>query len=76
MAPYITLIENRVKERQLIIISKAFTALPLSRMASMLACSIGDAEKGRWARGDAGGGVESLDGFCRSFPDPVDDHEP
>ncbi|CAM9871874.1 unnamed protein product [Pylaiella littoralis] len=45
LAPYIALIENRVKERQLIIIPKAFTALPLARVSSMLACSIEDAEK-------------------------------
>lgn len=54
LAPYITLIENRVKERQLAIISKAFTALPLARVASMLACSIEDAEKGRQVRGVPG----------------------
>lgn len=46
LAPYVALIKTRVKERQLIIISKAFTALPLERVATMLACSIEDAEKG------------------------------
>eukprot|EP00752_Nemacystus_decipiens_P009271 g8283.t1 len=45
LAPYVALIGDRIKERQLIIISKAFTALPLGRMASMLACSVEDAEK-------------------------------
>ena len=46
LAPYVALIGARIKERQLVIISKAFTALPLGRMASMLACSAEEAEKG------------------------------
>ena len=46
LAPYVALVEGRVKERQLVIISKAFMALPLARMASMLGCSVEDAEKG------------------------------
>eukprot|EP00903_Cladosiphon_okamuranus_P012642 g11827.t1 len=45
LAPYTALLGDRIKERQLLIISKAFTALPLTRMADMLACSVEDAEK-------------------------------
>lgn len=46
MAPYATLIDGRVRERQLNMISKAFTALPLEKVASMLAFSVDEAEKG------------------------------
>ncbi|CAM9200964.1 unnamed protein product [Scytosiphon promiscuus] len=45
MASYATLIDARVRERQLNMISKAFTALPLEKVASMLAFSVEDAEK-------------------------------
>ncbi|CAN0098128.1 unnamed protein product, partial [Hapterophycus canaliculatus] len=45
MVPYARLIDARMRERQLNIISKAFTALPLEKVASMLAFSVEDAEK-------------------------------
>ncbi|CAM9744610.1 unnamed protein product [Ectocarpus fasciculatus] len=45
LAPYVALIETRVRERQLTVISKAFTVLPLESVAGMLACSVEDAEK-------------------------------
>lgn len=47
LAPYVALIETRVRERQLTVISKAFTVLPLESAAGMLACSAEDAEKGK-----------------------------
>lgn len=46
VAPYVSLVRERLWERQLVIISTGFTSLPLERVASMLSCSVDEAEKG------------------------------
>lgn len=44
--PLVSLLRERLFERQLELISQAYTCLPLERAAAMLGCSVDDAEKG------------------------------
>lgn len=46
MAPFVALLRDRIWQRQLQLISLAYTCLPLERAAAMLGSSLDDVEQG------------------------------
>lgn len=46
IAPFVDLLRERVSERQVRLISQAYTCLPLDRAAEMMGCSVDEAEQG------------------------------